>query len=154
MAAEFAFDFNTALPLEWPQEQVSEPKRELPQTQKKRQTISKEELRKNSRLNNITVAKIFIVMALAIFVIGICAHSYGMKDLSLINLETATEKLERQKDRNVVLTDKLNKLATEDNIDRIASQLGLVKISRGSTKYVDTNSENKVVFSRNSSELN
>ena len=154
MAAEFAYDFNTALPLQWPEEQVSEPKRELPQRQKKRQPISKEEIRKNSRLNNITVAKIFVVMALAIFVIGICVRSYEMKDTSLLNLSAATEKLERQKDRNIVLTDKLNKLATEDNIDRVASQLGLVKISRGSMIYVDTNSENKVVYSRNSGAVN
>ena len=154
MAAEFAYDFNTALPLQWPEEQVTEPKKELPQRQKKRQPISKEELRKNSRLNNITIAKIFVVMALAICVIGICVRSFEMKDLSLLTLEASTTKLAMQKERNAVLTDKLNKLATEDNIDRVASQLGLVKISRGSIKYVDTNSENKVVYSKNSSELN
>ena len=146
MAAEYAFDLNyNAVPvIEVPQQQQQESVPELRKVAKPK--VDKRQLEKRA---NIKVAKIFVVMACSIALLGVFCNSLVTRDQSRKNLESAKTELSRHLDAQVVLENDLSKLISADNIDKIATRkLGLVKVTKGNEVYLDTASENKVIISQ------
>ena len=99
--------------------------------------------------SNLKIAKLFVVMALAIALFGVFCNSFVMRQTSRLDLESARKTLSDYSDANVVLRHKLSKLISADNIDKIATQrLGLVKVANGNESYLELDEGNQVVFSQ------
>lgn len=154
MAAEFAYDYYQTIPLDLP-EFDEEPKFEPRIVPKKKPTPNnrKAELERKAeqaKKTNALVAKAAVVTLIALLVISACIQSFSARSETYRQLQKSNEMLKIENERTTVLTDKLNKLVTEDNIDKYAAQLGLVKVARGNVNYIDSNPENHVVFSKGS----
>ncbi len=151
MAAEFALDYeleygysktNAAPALE---PQVEEESRQNLQKLKKHRP-GKREL---ERVSYVKVAKAFALMALAIALAGVFCNSLVERDRSRENLKSSRTELAMYVDENIVLQNKLSKLVTAENIDKIATQkLGLVKIASSNETYLDSGKNNEVLFSQ------
>ena len=151
MAAQFAFDYDfetdfygsNAAPVLEP-EKSHEPRHNLRKLKKRRPR--KIEL---ERASHIKVAKIFVVMSLAIALAGAFCNSLVARTESRAALQSAKKELAMYSDENVVLQNKLSKLVSAENIDKIATQkLGLVKIASVNETYLETEKENEVLFSQ------
>ena len=105
--------------------------------------------RAQERKSNLKIAKLFVVMALAIALFGVFCNSFVVRQTSRQNLESARKTLQDYSDANVVLENKLSKLISADNIDKIATQrLGLVKVANGNESFLDLDEGNQVLFNQ------
>ena len=105
--------------------------------------------RAQERKSNLKIAKVFVVMALAIALFGVFCNSFVVRTNSRQNLESARRTLADYSDANIVLEHKLSKLISADNIDKIATQrLGLVKVANGNESYLELEEGNQVLFSQ------
>lgn len=101
------------------------------------------------RSSNLKIAKLFVVMALAIALFGVFCNSFVARQSSRQELEAARRTLSDYTDANIVLEHKLSKLISADNIDKIATQkLGLVKVANGNESYLELDDGNRVIFSQ------
>ena len=88
-------------------------------------------------------------MSLAIALAGAFCNSLVARTESRAALQSAKKELAMYSDENVVLQNKLSKLVSAENIDKIATQkLGLVKIASVNETYLETEKENEVLFSQ------
>ncbi len=149
MAAEYAYDWNyqygNAAPQRVPQEyprRAPQQKPDLHRVPRKRQSI--QQRRAQERQANLKAAKLFGFMALAIILFGIFCNSFVARSTSREALSAATQKLNEQTEIGVVLNKELSNLVTAENIDKIASSLGLVKVQSGSETYLNLSGENRV----------
>ena len=154
MAAEYAYNlYGTAVPvadpIPVPQQRPRTAPRPtvVPKPQRPRRTPA--DRRRQDRRSNVKVAKLFVIMALAIALLGAFCNSFVVRQASRQELETMKKVLSDYTDANVVLEHKLSKLISADNIDKIATQkLGLVKIVSGNESYLELDEGNQVVVSQ------
>lgn len=119
----------------------------MPEPQRPRR--SHEERKALERKANIKVAKLFIVMALAIALLGVFCNSFVARTNSRQELYNLQKTLTEYTEANKVLENQLAKLVSADNIDKIATQhLGLVKVTTGTGSFLDLNEENRVMISQ------
>ena len=105
--------------------------------------------RQQERASNIKLAKLFVVMALAIALLGTFCNSFVARSNSRRALENKRAELSIYTNASVVLDQKLSKLICADNIDKIATQkLGLVKLVDSGESYLDLENGNKVLLSQ------
>lgn len=151
MAAQYAYDFDyeldftgsNAAPVLEP-EQKAEKQHNLRKLKKRRP--QKREL---ERTSHIKVAKIFVLMSVAIALAGAFCNSLVARNESRAELQSVQKELAMYTDENIVLQNKLSKLVSAENIDKIATQkLGLVKIASVNETYLETEKENEVLFSQ------
>ena len=149
MAASYAynngFDYlnSNAAPVLEPQRQ-QEKQQNLKKLKKRRP--QKREL---ERASHVKIAKIFVLMSLAVALAGVFCNSLVARNESRADLQSAQKQLAMYCDENVVLKDKLSKLVSAENIDKIATQkLGLVKIVAANETYLDSQKDNEVLFSQ------
>ena len=148
-AAERAYDFNFAAePLQRPYAQPHEqPKEQTPQLRRvPRPRVDRRQL---ERASNRKVVKMFAMVACAIVLFGVFCNSFAMKTQQRHALDAANEKLALQQDANIVLENRLTRLVSAENIDKIAMQrLGLVKMTNADKDYVELTRENQVLVSQ------
>lgn len=109
--------------------------------------------RAQERKSNRKIAKLFVVMALAIALFGVFCNSFVARQTSRQNLESARKTLRDYSDANIVLENQLSKLISADKIDRIATQrLGLVKVASGNESFLELEGGNRVLFTQNDPE--
>ena len=149
MAAEYAYDWNyqygNAVPQRVPQEyprRAPQQKPNLHRVPRKRQSL--QQRKSQERQANLKAAKLFGFMALAIVLFGIFCNSFVARTTSRENLSAAMQKLNEQTEIGIVLDKELSNLVTAENIDKIASSLGLVKVQSGSETYLNLSGENRV----------
>lgn len=151
MAAQFAYDYDyefgfagsNAAP-------VLEPERK-PETRHNLRKLKKRRPQKREleRTSHIKVAKVFVVMSIAIALAGVFCNSLVARNESRASLQSAQKELAMYTDENIVLQNKLSKLVSAENIDKIATQkLGLVKIASVNETYFETEKDNEVLFSQ------
>lgn len=149
MAVSYAYDNefdylnSNAAPVLEPQAQ--------PEQQHNLEKLKKNRPRKREleRISNVKVAKIFVLMAFAVALAGVFCNSLVVRSESRKMLQTAQNELAMYSDENIVLKDKLSKLVSAENIDKIATQkLGLVKIVAANETYLDSQKDNEVLFSQ------
>lgn len=147
MAAERAFDLNYAAqplrrPYEQPQPQQQTPQlRRVPQPRVDRQQLE--------RASNRKLVKIFAMVSFAIVLFGIFCNSFAMKTEQRHALDAANEKLAMQVDANVVLQNRLARIVSAENIDKIAMEkFGLVKATNADKDFVEIEAENRVIVSQ------
>ena len=105
--------------------------------------------KQQERASNVKLAKLFVIMALAIALAGTFCNSLVARNNSRRALENKRAELTLYTDASIVLDQKLSKLICADNIDRIATQkLGLVKLADSGDSYVDLESGNQVIVSQ------
>ena len=86
---------------------------------------------------------------LAVALAGAFCNSLVARNESRAALQAAQKELAMYSDENIVLKDRLSKLVSAENIDRIATQkLGLVKIVAANETYLDSQKDNEVLFSQ------
>lgn len=106
--------------------------------------------REQERRSNLKIAKLFVIMALAIALFGVFCNSFVVRQTSRQDLDNAQKTLRDYSDANVVLQHKLSKLISADNIDKIATQrLGLVKVANGNESYLELDEGNQVILKQN-----
>ncbi len=148
MASSYAYDLEfdysgSAAPVLEPQEKP-QPQHNLKKLKKHRPR--KRELEKAS---HVKIAKIFVLMSLAIALAGAFCNSLVARNESRAALQSAQKEIAMYNDENIVLQDKLSKLVSAENIDKIATQkLGLVKIVAANETYLDSQKDNEVLFSQ------
>ena len=147
MAADFAFDFDYSIETTAPayrperQEEQAAPLRKI-----KSSKVSRRELERRA---NRKVIRFFAATVAVIALLGIFSSSLVAMMTTRHELEACRKELELYENENVVLQDKLSKIVSAENIDKIATErLGLVKIISGNESYVDTKQENRVLFSQ------
>lgn len=157
MSAQFAYDYDYLFepigsnvapnlepnrrPQEKPQEKTGPELRRL----KKRRPSARE----RERASYVAVAKAFAWMAFVIALVGTFCNSLVECNVSRIELQNTQKELAMYKEETVVLRDKLSKLVSANNIDKIAvEKLGLVKVASSNEVYLDTGKENKVIVSQ------
>jgi len=152
MAAEYAYQLNSnAVPVTFPAPSKS-PQRPprptiVPKPQRPRHTP--EERRRAERRANVKVAKLFVVMAFAVALLGLFCNSFVARTHSRQELEDMKKVLSDYSDANVVLSHQLSKLVSADNIDKIATErLGLVKIANGNESFLELEEGNRVLLSQ------
>ena len=152
MAAEYAYQLHgNAVPVTYPapSRQPQTPPRPTVVPKPARPHSTPEERRAQERRANIKVAKLFVVMALAIALLGVFCNSFVARTNSRQELEDMKKVLTDYTDANVVLEHQLSKLISADNIDRIATQkLGLVKVANGNESFLELDEGNKVLLSQ------
>lgn len=151
MSTQYAFDFDfesdfsasNAAPILNPERK---PEKEHNLRKLKKRRPQKKEL---ERTSHIKVAKIFVLMSVAIALAGAFCNSLVARSESRASLQSVQKELAMYTDENVVLQNKLSKLVSTENIDKIATQkLGLVKIASMNETYLETEKENEVLFSQ------
>ncbi len=152
MAAQFAYQLNNNTAPEIypvPSRRPQRAPRPTVVPQPKRPHRSPAERRALERKANVKVAKLFVVMALAIALLGAFCNSFVARTNSRQELENMKKVLSDYTDANVVLSHQLSKLISADNIDKIATQrLGLVKVASGDESYLELNEDNQVILSQ------
>ncbi len=152
MAAEYAYQMNHNTAPEIypvPSRRQQKPPRPTLVPEPQRPRRSHEERKALERKANIKVAKLFIVMALAIALLGVFCNSFVARTNSRQELYNLQKTLTEYTEANKVLENQLAKLVSADNIDKIATQrLGLVKVSTGTGSFLDLNEENRVMISQ------
>ena len=152
MAAEHAYDLNysyqyggSAAPqrIPVPQERERVELRRVPQP--KRSRAQQLQLERQSHRK---AARLFAFMALAVVMFGLFCNSMVAKTTSRANLDRVSAELNRQQELSVILNRDLSNLVTADNVDEIASSLGLVKVQSGSEVYLNMHMENHVRVSQ------
>lgn len=154
MAAEFAYDYNndinfnininTAPVLEPNREQKKKPQQRPLRKLNKRQSKREMELRTYAK-----AAKVFVIVSIALALGGIFCNSAVARNTSRIELQRAQRELAIYCDEKIVLQNKLSKLVSANNIDKIAvEKLGLVKVASANEIYFDTEKTNEVLFSQ------
>lgn len=102
------------------------------------------------RASYAVVAKAFVWMALIVALAGTFCNSLVARNVSRLELQNAQKEFEMYQEETIVLQDKLSKLVSANNIDKIAvERLGLVKVASANEVYLDTGKENKVIISQN-----
>ena len=148
MASSYAYDLEfdysgSTAPVLEPQEKP-QPQHNLKKLKKRRPR--KRELEKAS---HVKIAKIFVLMSLAVALAGAFCNSLVARNESRAALQSAQKEIAMYNDENIVLQDKLSKLVSAENIDKIATQkLGLVKIVAANETYLDSQKDNEVLFSQ------
>jgi len=149
MAAERAFDLNyAAQPLRRPYEQPQQqPQQQTPQLRRVPQPrVDRQQL---ERASNRKLVKIFAMVSFAIVLFGIFCNSFAMKTEQRHALDAANEKLAMQVDANVVLQNRLARIVSAENIDKIAMEkFGLVKATNADKDFVEIEAENRVIVSQ------
>ena len=154
MAAEYAYNYNyrtNAAPVLEPvpqrQPQPAQRPHVVPKPPRpKRPPVDR---RAQERASNIKLAKLFVIMALAIALFGTFCNSFVARTNSRRELENKRAELTLYTDAGVVLDQKLTKRICADNIDRIATQkLGLVKLAESGDSYLDLENGNRVLVSQ------
>ena len=150
MAAERAFELNLAVqPLQTPYTQPNEWPQVEPVPQLKRVPQPRVDRQKLERTANRKLRKAFAVAALAIILAGFFCNSLAMKTEQRHALDDANEKLAMQQNANIVLENRLARLVSAENIDKIAMQrLGLVKTTNADKDYMEISAENRVLVSQ------
>lgn len=129
---------------------VLEPQRQ-PRQQQNLKKLKKHRPRKREleHASNVKIAKIFVLMSLAVALAGAFCNSLVARNESRVALQAAQKELAMYSDENIVLKDRLSKLVSAENIDKIATQkLGLVKIVAANETYLDSQKDNEVLFSQ------
>ena len=127
---------------------VLEPQRQ-PKQQHNLKKLKKHRPRKRELESHVKIAKIFVLMSLAVALAGAFCNSLVARNESRVALQAAQKELAMYSDENIVLKDRLSKLVSAENIDRIATQkLGLVKIVAANETYLDSQKDNEVLFSQ------
>jgi len=152
MAAEYAYQLNhNTAPEIYPQPS-HRPQRQprptiVPEPQRPRRSHA--ERKALERKANVKVAKLFVVMALAIALLGVFCNSFVARTNSRQELDNMKKQLADYTAANTVLSSQLSKLVSADNIDKIATQrLGLVKMASTDGSFLELNEENEVVVSQ------
>ena len=124
---------------------------EKPQPQHNLKKLKKHRPRKREleKASHVKIAKIFVLMSLAVALAGAFCNSLVARNESRAALQSAQKEIAMYNDENIVLQDKLSKLVSAENIDKIATQkLGLVKIVAANETYLDSQKDNEVLFSQ------
>lgn len=152
MAAEYAYNYrtNAAPALEpVPQRQTQPAQRPHVVPKPPRPKRPPVDRKAQERASNIKLAKLFVIMALTIALFGTFCNSFVARTNSRRVLENKRAELVLYTDASKVLDQQLAKLVCADNIDRIATQkLGLVKLADSGDSYLDLESGNQVICSR------
>lgn len=155
MSAQFAYDYrfepigSTAAPVLEPNINPGKKPEARPGPELRRLKKRGPNARERERASLVFVAKGFVWMALAIALLGVFCNSYSARTVSRLELQNTQTKLSMYKEETVVLKDKLSKLVSANNIDKIAvEKLGLVKVASSNEVYLDTGKENKVIVSQ------
>lgn len=157
MSAQFAYDYDYIFepigsnaapnlnPNRRPQEKNEEKNGPELRKLKKRRPSARE----RERASYVVVAKAFVWMSLIIALIGTFCNSLVARNVSRIELQNTQKEFAMYQEETVVLQDKLSKLVSANNIDKIAvEKLGLVKVATANEVYLDTAKENKVIVSQ------
>lgn len=155
MSAQFAYDYrfepigSTAAPVLEPNFNPEKKPEVKPGPELRRLKKRGPSARERERASLAVVAKAFVWMALAIALLGVFCNSYAARTISRLELQNTQTRLAMYKEETVVLKDKLSKLVSANNIDKIAvEKLGLVKVASSNEVYLDTGKENKVIVSQ------
>lgn len=155
MSAQFAYDYrfepigSTAAPVLEPNSNPVKKPEAKPGPELRRLKKRGPSARERERASLVVIAKGFAWMAFAIALLGVFCSSYAARTVSRLELQKAQTKLSMYQEETVVLKDKLSKLVSANNIDKIAvEKLGLVKVASANEVYLDTGRENKVVVSQ------
>lgn len=155
MSAQFAYDYyfepiGSAAPVFEPERRREKAPEEQSGTELRRLKKRRPSASERERASYVSVAKAFVWMAFAIALVGTFCNSLVARNVSRIELQNAQKEFAMYQEETVVLKDKLAKLVSANNIDKIAvEKLGLVKVASANEVYLDTGKENKVIVSQN-----
>lgn len=153
MAAENAYNYGYAYgfePAYAPEKQpVTQPEKQkkpgLKEVKKRQEDI----LRQRERTVNRRIAAITTIMCVFLALFAVVCDSFAQRDEAKKNLDTIKEEYVFVEAQNRELKVELNNLVSAENIDRIAvEQLGLVKVAAGNEIYLDNETGNKVIYSK------